>query len=182
MIVSDREKSNLIKAHIKDVDFYTNKYKRTLTPQDYEELYSDCLMAVSIAIDDHKVDSPYKLRTLVQICVKHAISSWFDMYMAKKRVYGRKCQLTFTDLEKDDTDDYTVGECPLDKGVIEDKDNELTLTILKDKGILSQEEWGILEKKFAGYLDVEIGNELGLVRSGVQKRKSVAVRKLQAVL
>jgi DNA-directed RNA polymerase specialized sigma subunit len=191
MQTTEREKAALIKQYIGYMTKIVGKYKGKLPLEDYEELRSSCLMGVSRAIDQYPLDSPYKLKAFVGVNVVHAISDWLEWYRSEGRTHYRNWGSTFTDLEPGEgiietiSSSYNIcdlGDCPFHEGMLDTFDWGLTTSILRDKGILSDKEWFILDKKYEGYLDKEIATMLGSCRTVVQRNKEKAQKKLQEVI
>jgi len=183
MVVTERERAELVRKYArKSMVYLLKKWKGTLNPLDFEELQADCLMAISNAIDYHEVSKGYSLNTIVNLCIIHAKCDWLEKYFACKRDFART-NLTFTDIEHDG-EDYVAGECPENPHIFikEDSDWLIMLDRLRETSILSKDDWFVVDRMSQGYLDKEIGVEMGKSRQMVQKRKVAALRKLREVL
>jgi DNA-directed RNA polymerase specialized sigma24 family protein len=182
MIVTDRERTVLIQKYGKMVDYLLRKWRGRLNYLDFEELHSDCMMSISRAIDYNDESKGNALSTIVSLCIHHAKYDWVEKYYAYKRQFVR-VTYTFTDIEHDGKE-YVAGECPETPVVFEkeDRDWPIMLDKLRETSLLSKDDWFVLDRMSSGYLDKEIGVEMGKSRQMVQKRKVKALGKLRIAL
>ena len=180
MTTTPQEKTAIIKRFTRSAQMYVN---RTTTPgltyEDREEMQSDCLIAVSNAVDSYDESRGVRLDTYISKCMRNAIASYLraNGYIqptpegidnGQQLAFERTA--TMTDPENATAED--------DREYIDDS---IMFDDLMESGLLTPREITILKGCEQGYTYREIGAMIGVTKQRIEQVRSRAIKKLRGL-
>lgn len=162
MTTTPREKNRLIAGYHRAISYITMMAQEVMSPEDYEELVSDCMMSASRAIDAYDPERGTSMDTLVWRYIRGTMSNSYRTAISQARKMERRnlSIQTFTDAE-------AVPDSPAP-----DIADEADYIVWRDSilaTIKNPRQRLVLENTLDGLTFAETGRRLGVSREAVRQ-------------